>query len=729
MTDPANPTTVKQGILSDQATPDDNLNFAPYADTLAQIIADETTATPLTIGVFGSWGQGKTSLMQMIRRRLDKTTTTDFPVRSVWFNAWLYSQQPALWRALISQVLAGVRGFNLAPADCDDLEQLEAQLYGVAAPNGGALSLALSPHTETQTASLPPLVGLELLRRQAERAGDEAQTRQLTTVIADLKQSEALTRRDQLSALDHFRNAFETLSRDKIEPHGRLAIFVDDLDRCLPDKAVEVLEAIKLFLDVPGCIFVLGVAREVIEQGIKVRYADYQTTLNGAQYLEKIIQIPFSLPPIAPEAVTGYVKEIANLPNASCETVFSAGLDPNPRRIKRTLNIFLLLWRLSQNRADLKELIKPARLAKIVIIQQYHADLFRLITEGAHYLVDLEERFAAAPAEARAGIPARETEPAPEAETSAGPLAPYLTDSRLRSLLTCTPTDPEANFAGEGAAGVRVYIYLTRTTVQAAPEPKREAAHRYEPQMVTIPAGPFLMGSNTDADDEKPQHEVTLPAYAIARYPVTNAEFKRFIDNKGYYNREFWTEAGWERRVKEDWTEPRYWRDAQWNDPAQPVVGVTWFEAVAYCRWLAAETQKPYRLPTEAEWEKAARYTDGRRYPWGNEWKPDLCNSKESGRGKTTPVGDFPDGASVYGVEEMTGQVWEWCATKWGKKYPYNVEEDEWSEDYLAGDNAHMFRGGSWYNDKTACRCGYRGRSDGGGGHSSYGFRCARTLS
>ena len=112
-------------------------------------------------------------------------------------------------------------------------------------------------------------------------------------------------------------------------------------------------------------------AREVIEAGIRVRYADYKAELDGAHYLEKIIQIPFALPPIAPESVAGYMQQVTggNLPDPRCETVFTVGLEPNPRRIKRTLNIFLLLWRLSRNRADLADTIKPVRLAKIVIIQ------------------------------------------------------------------------------------------------------------------------------------------------------------------------------------------------------------------------------------------------------------------------------------------------------------------------------------------------------------------------
>ncbi len=741
-------------ILADQPADEDRLNFGPYAKTLTDIIADPGTDTPLTIGVFGGWGQGKTSLMRMVQRQLvERTTGTKFVVRTVWFNAWLYSHQPALWRALISRVLDGVRGFpTLGETARANLRQLEARLYGATTPSGGHLTLPAGALSGLEEAALPPLMGLELLRRQAERSGKEDRAKRLKTLIADVEESDALTRRDQIAALDDFRRQFEIVSRDCIVGHGRLAVFVDDLDRCLPDKAVEVLEAVKLFLDVPGCVFVLGVAREVVEEGIRVRYKDYQAKLDGAQYLEKIIQIPFALPPIPPEAVTGYVQGVTGggLPDPRCETVFAVGLEPNPRRIKRTLNIFLLLWRLAQNREDLREIIKPVRLSKIVIIQQYHPRLFRLITEGPHYLIDLEKRFRE---QERRDLDAQERLRAEgdqaAADVSAGPLTEFLGRSLLRELLTCTgPDEPDANFADIGPAGVREYVYLTRSSVEEAPR-EQERALPFEPQMVTVPEGAFLMGTPQSEvaeiaklglrreyiEREVPQHEVTLAAYAIGRYPVTNAEFARFIEDGGYNRREFWTKAGWKQKESDGWTQPRFWDNEKWNDPSQPVVGVSWYEAVAYCNWLATRTGKPYRLPTEAEWEKAARGTDGRRYPWGNRWEPQNCNNKGNGPGRTTPVGQYPEGDSPYGAGDMVGQVWEWCSSKYGgmdakPKFGYPYRPDDGREE-LDGDDTRILRGGSWYSDHPAavCRCGFRTWNGPGSGNFSGGFRCARTLS
>jgi formylglycine-generating enzyme required for sulfatase activity len=747
-------------ILSDQPADEDRLNFAPYAKTLADIIADPGTRTPLTIGVFGGWGRGKTSLMRMVRRRLEETEDTDFPVRSVWFNAWLYSREQTLWRALISRVLEGARGFDLGQPALDKLRQLEARLYQALETTCGQLTLPPGMVPGQASVALSAPAGLELLRRQTKRGGEDMG--QLQTLIDDVEVSQALTRRDQIAALDDFRRQFEDISEDCIVPHGRLVVFVDDLDRCLPNKAVEVLEAVKLFLDVAGCVFVMGVDREVIEEGITVRYSDYETELDGARYLEKIIQIPFNLPPILPDAVEEYVRQetAGNLPDARCETVFSVGLEPNPRRIKRTLNIFLLLWRLAQNREELREVIKPVRLAKIVIIQQYHPRLFALLTEGGHYLIDLERRFREAGEERAQAMRGRAEEP-PRGESaegiSAGPLSEFLGRGLLRDLLTCTAIDePDANFAGPHGltpAGVREYVYLTRSTVEEK-EVKGEAARLpFEPQMVTIPAGPFLMGTpKSEVDElfrllkgeteqakrewverEVPQHEVTLGQYAISRYPVTNAEFDRFIQDRGYETGDYWTDAGWKQKESEGWAQPRYWEDEKWNDPSQPVVGVSWYEAVAYCGWLSTKSGRDYGLPSEAQWEKAARGTDGRRYPWGDDWDPARCNNEESGPDRTTPVGQYPEGGSLYGVSEMVGQVWEWCSSKYGGLedkpefgYPYNP--DDGRED-LEGDDTRLARGGSWYNGAGWCRCGSRGRNNPWVRKHDGGFRCVRTLS
>jgi formylglycine-generating enzyme required for sulfatase activity len=237
-------------------------------------------------------------------------------------------------------------------------------------------------------------------------------------------------------------------------------------------------------------------------------------------------------------------------------------------------------------------------------------------------------------------------------------------------------------------------------------------------ELVTIPPGPFLMGvGRSRYDEEIPRHEVILPEFKIGKYPVTNAQYRRFIEATG---QEWYSDEG-----------------RQTGKANQPAVYVSWYEARAYCTWLTeawrAEgkigNKEAARLPTEAEWEKAARGTDGRMYPWGNEWAEDRCNTTELGLGGICPAGLFPNGASPYGCLDMAGNVWEWTSSLWGKdpynpefKYPY--DPDDRRENVKAGDDLlRVLRGGSFDYRQFIARCAYRGRRNPNWDDVNDGFR------
>ncbi|MCP4542439.1 MAG: SUMF1/EgtB/PvdO family nonheme iron enzyme [Chloroflexi bacterium] len=254
---------------------------------------------------------------------------------------------------------------------------------------------------------------------------------------------------------------------------------------------------------------------------------------------------------------------------------------------------------------------------------------------------------------------------------------------------------------------------------------------------VDIPAGPFLYG------DDKQEIVIAQP-FAIAKYPVTNLQYHRFIEAGGYEQPQFWSDDGWawrdgtydskaredyekrhlERRPPEKRGEPFYWRDVNWNNPLAPVVGVSWFEAQAYCEWLAQDLGHPVRLPTEQEWERAARHTDGREYPWGDTFDRNLLNCAEfwgeqddldwskwlesSSReaASTTAVGQFSSGDSEAGVKDTSGNVWEWT--------------NSW---YDAGEVYRAVRGGSFFDYRRLARCAYRFRGVPDGCNDDIGFR------
>jgi formylglycine-generating enzyme required for sulfatase activity len=176
--------------------------------------------------------------------------------------------------------------------------------------------------------------------------------------------------------------------------------------------------------------------------------------------------------------------------------------------------------------------------------------------------------------------------------------------------------------------------------------------------MALVPAGVFLMGLPDNdlfaEDHEKPPRQVHLSAFWIDIHPVTNSRYRRFLEAGGYENPEWWSQAGWEWRQRKEIEAPAQWQEEGWDGRDQPVAGVSWYEADAYARWAGK------RLPTDAEWEKAARGTDGRRYPWGDAWPGNDQANFDSALGRTSPVGLFPGGASPYGCLDMAGNVNNW---------------------------------------------------------------------
>jgi formylglycine-generating enzyme required for sulfatase activity len=238
-----------------------------------------------------------------------------------------------------------------------------------------------------------------------------------------------------------------------------------------------------------------------------------------------------------------------------------------------------------------------------------------------------------------------------------------------------------------------------------------------------ISNGAFLMGSEA-SKRETPIHEVQVAGFWLARYPVTNAEYQLFIDDGGYESQQWWSEAGWQMRQKEAWTEPRFWKEIKRNDGKRPVIGVSWYEASAFCTWVTKKTGNKVRLPTEAEWEKAARGIDSHTFPWG-ETEPNetLCNLSVD---EMTPVGQFsPGGDSPYGCADMVSNMWEWCLSKYAP-YPYE-DDDGRNEENEPG--TRVLRGGSWSLDWNDLRCSYRSKSLPQSTGNDVGFRCASTPS
>ena len=218
-------------------------------------------------------------------------------------------------------------------------------------------------------------------------------------------------------------------------------------------------------------------------------------------------------------------------------------------------------------------------------------------------------------------------------------------------------------------------------------------------EMVRVPAGEFTMGSDNGDSDEKPVHRVYLDEFYIDKFEVTNEEYAKCVD------------AG---SCSEN---PKY---DEFTDQRQPVVGVDWNQADTYCKWAGK------RLPTEAEWEKAARGTDGRTYPWGEEIDCTMANYDNCGHNKTKPVGSYPSGASPYGAMDMAGNVWEWCADWYDNNYYCNSPSR--NPTGPTSGKYRVLRGGSWLDLEgyRYLRTSARDRVGPSNRLSFIGFRCAR---
>ena len=278
----------------------------------------------------------------------------------------------------------------------------------------------------------------------------------------------------------------------------------------------------------------------------------------------------------------------------------------------------------------------------------------------------------------------------------------------------------------ETAGGDIIHVAAGATLIMGErPAPKAELApslvkrQPYEPEMLLVPTGLFLMGSQPGPGiepSEIPQHEVMLSAYYIGKYPITNREYAEFISREKGKDA---PETGWTGRKplpdKIDY----------------PVVGVTWHDACAYCQWLSQQTGRNYRLPTEAEWEKAARGTDGRTYPWGDRWIDGRCNVGGE-RGQLMAVSAYPDGASPYGCRDILGNTQEWTSTLWSTgdtevyRYPYQPQDgrEDLDNDHLPRPS-RIHRGGSYRDDPGKLRCTARGKASTTGAARWRGFRVA----
>lgn len=333
-------------LLNDNPTIDDRLWFGDAVDVLTGVITG-ATGHPLTIGVFGGWGSGKTSLMKMVEKRL-----ADVGVKTVWFNAWKYDGKETIWNALIQTIFLAMKR-DAGPGR----DMFKQQVI----------------HASKELAKYAAKVATRFVPGGMLREED------VDAVLAAI----ASGADDELfEFVNRFENEFDALVRQYVGAEGYLVVFIDDLDRCLPDNAIEVMEALKLYLDRANCVFVVGAEPEIIEEAIRRRYND-NPSLAAVDYLEKIIQVPFVLPRMRTDMALRLADD-AEVRHAFAGDVEMArliriGTNRNPRRVKRLFNAFTVA---SRSGGDLSRQ-EQRSLAKILVIQMRFPRFYRELAQNA----------------------------------------------------------------------------------------------------------------------------------------------------------------------------------------------------------------------------------------------------------------------------------------------------------------------------------------------------------
>lgn len=270
------------------------------------------------------------------------------------------------------------------------------------------------------------------------------------------------------------------------------------------------------------------------------------------------------------------------------------------------------------------------------------------------------------------------------------PVPPPPTPTPRPTEITAPTNPPQPTAAGATAA---------EATAQASPTAAPQAG--VDTPIMDIAAGSFQMGSDAGNADAKPAHKVDVAAFKLDQLEVTNDDFQKFADATGYQtDAEKGGDDGWKAFAK--------------GNGNYPVVKVSWNDASAFCKWAGK------RLPTETEWEYAARSADALAYPYGNTYDPKRQNGKDSGLRGTAAVGSYPDGASPFKILDMAGNVAEWTSSK-PEHYPGNTSDSK-----LYGDNLYIVRGGGWFSSQDQLASYFRNSAVPTTANDDLGFRCAK---
>lgn len=685
-------------ILSDnpeELTENIKFDFHAYRDTFVDIITGNQNETPLVIGLEGRWGRGKTTLMKAIRSELEKFDNKKIGeskrrCKTVWFQAWKYNDTDNLLAAFLETIVQEMRYGNF-------FEKAEIAIKIA----WEKLNLRAVP--EFVSNFIPFLKGVEKIIKEEDYKKNLPYFTLFSSFLNQLIQL-------WIHAEDSFK-----LTREKDfslggidDKRGVLVIFIDDLDRCNSRNIVKVLEAIKLFLDFKGCIFVMGISKEVIIRALSGRVGGDEA--NAQEYIEKMIQVSYELPLIHADDMKAYFEKIISSQFPGDETlieyadVIVQSLGDTPRKIKKFINNLNLQIKIAWNKGLFKkEFPKEGGGKETIATKDYiywnvlkegfkeaYKEVLESDKKGSGIIPMVKKHYQ------QYGDEIQNNNYENVDKISYEPARGILKSSEVRNLILNLPDNPDI---------IQMLIYESMAVGQIKPlkivRNELVVKRTIMGEMVKVEKGPFLFGDKNE--DKNLGYD-----FEIDEFPVTNEEYVEFLntDERKKDDIDTWInqecDAGRQRcRIKRDGN--KYVVEKGYEK--HPVIYVSWSDAAKYANWIRK------RLPTEEEWEKAARGPDGWIYPWGNKFDASLCNARESGILGTTAVDKFPEGKSYYGCYDMAGNVWEWTDSR-----------------YREIRNFQILCGGSWDDGGSGCRCTDRSWDDPINRSNDVGFRCARTL-
>jgi formylglycine-generating enzyme required for sulfatase activity len=714
----------------------DDLQFYPTAKVLAN--AALNTHQPITIGVYGNWGSGKTSLMRLMMEEVNKKVKGRKPAVAVWFNAWQYEHEEHLIIPLIATIAREIKNTETSKKFTRKAKESSKKVHD-------ALRSVLYGISMKGKLGVPGMGEMEISASMQEM----------------IERYEALTQ-DTLMARSLYFDAFDNLreiSREEDPDRPQIVVFIDDLDRCFPERAVHLLESIKLILHQPGFAFVLGIYPQIIEEFIRNKYAgEYHLPVSETDselhkgickyldyfkdYLDKIVQVRHYVPEREADDMKSYIENL--LIEADVKDEFLKGGinkdmlfeliaetgEHNPRKVVRKLNGLIVKWLINEEETE-KEEDRYDLLAMLIneVGGEPKYDDFRTDldyepkkdddTTIGKYLADALEKITADNLdkrieELRAKTASLES-PTMERVVKvleqekyfcnvlkSEPGLKWLGDNEYRANLREKLKEDEELRDNLHEKLKKMAVALeekaedgTKRAMEPGDISKQKATiiSRLLESMKVIPAGSFMMGAENGGPNEQPVHKVELSGFKMSETPVTQAQYEAVMGKN----------------------------PSHFKGPDRPVERISWDDAKVFCERLSKETGKKFTLPTEAEWEYACRAGTETNYYTGDE-EDDLDRAGWYGKNSEIQTHEVKGKAhNKYGLYDMHGNVWEWCQDWFAEDYYSNSP----GKDPKGPDTGsyRVLRGGSWKNKSIHCRSFTRGIEQQGRHVKFLGFR------